>query len=486
MQSLKQDDTVVEDIDLSFESIKKLKDKTRFWIHETGGNIYIFDQHTGDVVEITDVLSDLIKSKTKEEFNAIKKKLSGDEITENGEFLQNVLDIPDTPVESDETKTKISVLKLNISSTCNLSCAYCFRDKEHNFSITDTSLIYKVINNMVDGFGREADSYTICFNLASEPLLYRDLMNELHTFTKKLQRKIRKRIEIFFVTNGTILTDKIIKVIKSIRKDRPVSISIDGPKHVHDKVRKYPDGTGSYDKIIQNIQLYKKKGMKLCAEGVITKEFPYPLEIIKHLMELGFESINLKPVRQGTPYSFDEKSIESLIKGYDDYYSYITEELLKENYYPLKVLCKDSAIKPLWRILFHSKMNRRCGWGINTISMDHKGDYYPCDSVMGMDEYRVGNVHDGIDFSKFHRDLTCEKRGQCAKCWARHLCSGTCYVNGILEQNDMLAIDPVECRLTKFLIESNLKMICHLLNARADMRTIKTILRINLYEIYLV
>jgi sulfatase maturation enzyme AslB (radical SAM superfamily) len=105
---------------------------------------------------------------------------------------------------------------------------------------------------------------------------------------------------------------------------------------------------------------------------------------------------------------------------------------------------------------------------------------------MGMEEYKVGNVDDGIDFSRFHRDLGCEKRGVCAKCWARNICSGTCYVNGIIEKKDMMAIDPVECTLTKFLIESNLKMICTLLKKKADMTMIKSILRLNLYEIYLV
>jgi uncharacterized protein len=486
MQTLDQKEIDMTKYDFTFDSIQMLKDKSRFWIHEIDENIYIFDQHTGDIIEITDILTDLIKAGTKEEFQSIKKNLSPEEIDENSEFLQNVLTIPDTPIELDESKTKVCVLKLNISSRCNLSCRYCFRDKEHNYSISDPSIMYKGIETMVNDYGRDADAYTLCFNLTSEPLLYWELLNDLNKFRKKLQRRTGKRIEIFFVTNGTILTDKILKVVKGVRKDRPVSISIDGPKEVHDRVRQHEDGSGSYDQILKNIQLLKKKGIKLCAEGVITKEYPYPLKVIQHLMELGFESINLKPVRQGTPYSFDEKNIEILMENYNEYFEHLTRELLDENYYLLRVIGKDSAIKPFWRILFQSKMNRRCGWGINTLSMDHKGDYYPCDSIMGMEEYKVGNVDDGIDFSRFHRDLDCEKRGTCAQCWARHLCSGTCYVNGIIENNNMMSINPVECKLTKFLIESNLKMISTLLHEQADMVMIKSILRLNLYEIYLV
>jgi hypothetical protein len=67
----------------------------------------------------------------------------------------------------------------------------------------------------------------------------------------------------------------------------------------------------------------------------------------------------------------------------------------------------------------------------------------------------------------------------------KNICGGTCYVNGILSCGDMLARYPIECDITKFLIESNFKMICALLSSGADMDAIKTILKINLTDVFL-
>jgi uncharacterized protein len=482
---MKCDEIKASKIELTYASMKTFMETDRFWLHDIDDTLYIFDQRVSEVYEIGDDLKDLIQAKSDDAFNSIRQGLSEKEISENEEFLSAIIDIKDEPVVLEKTTNNVSVLKLNTSTKCNLSCAYCFREKTHDVSPADPALMFKAVENMVHGFGSDAQSFTVCFNLASEPLMNWDALQDIYSFTEKLQKKINKGIEIFFISNGTIASDASLKMIKKMKKDRPVSISIDGPKEVHDSLRKYPDGSGTYDQCIKNIQSYRKKGIGLTAEGVITAKHPYPVDIVEHLIEVGFERINLKPVRRGTPYSFDEKNIGLLKKGYLEYFSYITDELRNENYNILTVLAKDYALKPFWRILFNHRMNIRCGWGLNSISMDHNGDFYPCDSIMGMKEYRVGNVNDGIDWSKYRADLDCEKRGKCSACWARHICGGTCHVNGILLANNAMAIDPVECDLTKFLIESNLKMICELMNSEADMAMIKTILKINLTDIYM-
>jgi uncharacterized protein len=369
---------------LTFDGLSGIKDPSRFRIHAAGNNVYIFDRHSSDIIEISDALGDLIKAGTESEFDALSRKLSQTEMRENAAFTRELLNVEDRPIASDKSKTRVSVLKLNTSTKCNLSCAYCFRDKGHDAPAADPSLLYKAVRDMVDDFGRDAQSYTVCLDLASEPLMNMETLRDISAFTRKLEAETGKGIEIFFITNGIIATKESLKLIKNIKKDRLVSISIDGPGEVHDAHRIFPDGTGSYDPLFKNIQSHRRKGIRLTAESVITGKHPYPLDILTHLIELGFERVNMKPVRRGTEHSFDVKSNAFLKKGYVDYFSYITDALLNGNYYILKVLCKDYALKPFWRILFNHKMNVRCGWGINSISMYHKGDYYPCDSVMGI------------------------------------------------------------------------------------------------------
>jgi len=58
-------------------------------------------------------------------------------------------------------------------------------------------------------------------------------------------------------------------------------------------------------------------------------------------------------------------------------------------------------------------------------------------------------------------------------------------VNGIILENDLMAIDPVECSLTRFLVEKNLLLICALIKHRINLNLIKNIMGYNLYQIYL-
>jgi len=471
---------------LSFENLQIFQQKNRFWTYQSGSSLYIFDQHISHVYQIEDVLKDLILAKDEDAFQTLMSKLTKKEIEENTDFLDGILSIPDEKIKRDYSQTGISTLKLNISSRCNLWCSYCFREKEVDTELADKQLIYKAIDYMVYDCGRDAKGYTVIFEIASEPLLQPELLGEVYKYIKKLKSKTGKRIEIFFITNGTILSEKLIKLIKTVRKDRSISISIDGPKQLHDLQRTYRDGKGSYDQITANLGILRKKKIKYAAEAVISKNNPYPLQILKHLLELGFVSVNIKPIRQGTIFSFDKESLQILKKGYDDYFAYLKEELIvNRNSALLGVVIKDYALRPFWRILLNHKMNLRCMWGVNTISMDYKGDFYPCDSIMGTPDYIVGSVQTGIDWEKFHQDLNCEIRGECGECWARNICAGTCPINSINTNHDLLFIDPIECELTRFLIEKNLVLICELIGNGINLKAIRDILGYDLYQIYL-
>jgi uncharacterized protein len=470
---------------LTYANIARFKDRQRFWLYHTEKNLFIFDRHVSDVYPIEDELKDLILAGDAAAFEKILAGMPDENYKANHTFVEQILNLADEPVASKHSKTKIATLKLNTSTRCNLNCRYCFRDKAGEHELPDKTLIFKAIDYLVYDCGQDLNNYTIGLNLAAEPLLHPELLEEIFAYLKRIRSKTGKNLEIFFITNGTVLNDKILKLIKKIRKERSLSISIDGPREVHDANRVHKNGEGSYAEIIANLELLRKKKLPYAAEAVLSKINPYPLAILRHLLELGFASVNIKPIRNGTPCSLDTASLADVKKGYDDYFAYIEEELTRRKTRILSVLIKDYALRPFWRILFNQKMNARCNWGIDTISMDHKGDFYPCDSVMGFAEYCVGNVTEGIAWDKFHRDLNCELRGNCQSCWARNICAGTCPVNSIVQQQDILAIDPVECELNKYLVEKNLVLICNLIDKGINMRLLKDILGYNLYHAYL-
>ncbi|MBR6641397.1 MAG: hypothetical protein IKL08_04310, partial [Clostridia bacterium] len=66
-----------------------------------------------------------------------------------------------------------------------------------------------------------------------------------------------KKILFNMTTNGTLLSDKVVDFLS--RYNFSISISLDGSKEEHDRNRKFKDGRGSFDVIIENLRNIREK-----------------------------------------------------------------------------------------------------------------------------------------------------------------------------------------------------------------------------------
>ncbi len=123
-----------------------------------------------------------------------------------------------------------------VNTQCNLTCTHCFFDTHHSFTDPmSTEEIYKLIDQIYDIGVRQI---SLC---GGEPLLYKKLFD--------LIRYIRKKnILVGFSTNGTLMTDDIMKEIFDSGLER-ISFSIDGTEAIHDSIR----GKGTFAKTRDNL-----------------------------------------------------------------------------------------------------------------------------------------------------------------------------------------------------------------------------------------
>jgi radical SAM protein with 4Fe4S-binding SPASM domain len=63
-------------------------------------------------------------------------------------------------------------------------------------------------------------------------------------------------VEFSLQTNGTLLTDKLLEEV--VKRKIKVSLSIDGPKEIHNKNRKMASGAGSFSHVFSGIQKLQK------------------------------------------------------------------------------------------------------------------------------------------------------------------------------------------------------------------------------------
>jgi uncharacterized protein len=85
----------------------------------------------------------------------------------------------------------------------------------------------------------------------------------VETLEAKRNQDIDRRIRIGCVTNMTIFSREFIDLAR--RCDMDVTMSVDGPRQIHDKNRFFSNGRGSYDRVVQTWHRYQDEGLRIAA-----------------------------------------------------------------------------------------------------------------------------------------------------------------------------------------------------------------------------
>ena len=148
---------------------------------------------------------------------------------------------------------------VKVHSRCNLDCSYCYvynaqdhgwRSQPAVMSTETMALIGKRIAEHVERF--RLPQVSVVFH-GGEPLLIGAA--GLDGFADSLTSELgcRTQLRLGLQTNGTLLSEKILKILN--RWDIKVGVSLDGAQAGHDRRRYYRNGTGSYEKATNGIKL---------------------------------------------------------------------------------------------------------------------------------------------------------------------------------------------------------------------------------------
>ena len=154
-------------------------------------------------------------------------------------------DSPEYEILSVDREKEVINLVMNISQDCNLRCTYCFASTGH-YKGKRTLMSKEVADKTLTWFFEQAKCSKV-LNLhlfGGEPLINIPLVEYIVEKCKILEKEYSKKIFINVCTNGTILNEKLLKLIKD--NEIGMQISIDGPKEVHDKYRPMANGNSSY------------------------------------------------------------------------------------------------------------------------------------------------------------------------------------------------------------------------------------------------
>lgn len=462
-----------------FENIKDMQlvesyvfshGKYNIFLDINKSNFYSIDEKYFDVIKVLkneQKVEQLEKKYTVEEIKSVVE-----ELTEQG-ILVKETSMPE--MLSVERGKEVINLVMNISQDCNLRCIYCFASTGHykgERTLMTKEVAYKTLKWF---FGQAKESKVLNLHLfGGEPLMNIPLVEYIVEICKEFEKQYSKKIFINVCTNGTILNEKLLKLIKE--NDIGMQISIDGPKDVHDKYRPMASGKGSYDKLADNVSILFDELNKntIIPRGTISNAEVDLNDIVKHIIEeMGFNAFFFIPAMGCEGQSYDKKELPQYFEQYDRLVETFLDKLRKGeeyNIYPF-VTEVDAIGKGVRRIY-------GCGAGIGFASVDIKGDIYPCMRFTNNKDYLLGNIEDGFNENRdklFER--TVYNRTKCKSCWARHFCGGACIAIPVENGETMESYNENTCEVSKHMIE--LAMYANTVISSEELKFSKEQLKVN-------
>lgn len=319
-------------------------------------------------------------------------------------------------------------LSLAIAQKCNLGCTYCYA-QQGEFGGAAKNMAFEVaaqaVDLLIDG-AQPGQKLSLAF-LGGEPLVNRTV---LQAATLRAEERAAARglsIAFSITTNGTLLTSEDAGFFEA--HNFAVTVSLDGPREVHNLLRPYKSGSGSFDAIMARVQplLGRQRGMQVSARVTVT---PRNLDLRRTLDEFiaaGFHSVGFSPMLSA-PAGSDEMQTDDLavmLAQMIDCGQEFERRSLAGQRYPFANMA--NAMREIDR---GTHRPYPCGAGAGYFGVSADGDLAACHRFVGDEAGAMGSLSEGVDLERQTSWLAqrhVHRQEPCSGCWARYLCGGGCH-----------------------------------------------------------
>lgn len=353
-----------------------------------------------------------------------------------------------------ERPTVVKALCLHIAHDCNLACKYCFAEEGEYHgrrALMSFEVGKKALDFLVANSGNRVNLEVDFFG--GEPLMNWDVVKQLVEYGRSLEEPHHKKFRFTLTTNGVLLNDEILEFANKEMSN--IVLSIDGRKEVHDRMRPFRGGQGSYDLIVPKFQKVaeSRDQMNYYVRGTYTR---YNLDFasdVLHLADLGFQQISVEPVvaQPTDDYALREEDLPKLKEEYDR----LAVEMIRRR--------KEGRAFNFFHFMIDleggpcvAKRLSGCGSGTEYLAVTPWGDFYPCHQFVGNEDFLMGNVDEGILRTEIRDEFKCcnvYAKDKCKKCFAKFYCSGGCAANSYNFHGKITDVYEVGCELQRKRVE---------------------------------
>lgn len=431
----------------------------------SSGSIHVVDDVAYDVIAFYhDSIKESGEIPNKEEvLSKFREVYTTEEIEESVDDIKELMDAnqlftqdvyKDFVMDFKKRPTVVKALCLHIAHDCNLACKYCFAEEGEYHgrrALMSFEVGKKALDFLIENSGSRKNLEVDFFG--GEPLMNWDVVKQLVEYGRSKEAEHDKKFRFTLTTNGVLLNDEILEFVNKEMSN--VVLSIDGREQVHNKMRPFRNGKGSYDLIVPKFikTANSRNQTNYYVRGTFTHHNLDFAQDVLHLADLGFKQISVEPVvaPPTEDYAIKEEDIPRLLEEYD----YLAKEMIKRhkkgedfNFFHFMIDLEGGPCV--------AKRLSGCGSGTEYLAVTPWGDFYPCHQFVGNEEFLLGNVDDGI-VNTFVRDefklCNVYAKDKCRNCFARFYCSGGCAANSYNFHGSILDAYDIGCELQRKRVE---------------------------------
>ena len=331
-------------------------------------------------------------------------------------------------INRQRTAMNVSVI---VNLHCNFRCRYCYEGNQKGSSFMSRETADQFVAFIKKRFQPEMTRLTLDF-YGGEPLLSVGLIRYIAGGLKPFIENQGAVFEITLVTNGSLLTPKVVGRLLPLGLKR-AKITIDGPPENHNFFRPYRNGKPSFGTIIKNVKQCADL-VKIGINGNFTREnsrqFPALFDHLEthHLTPEKIHRLSFSPVLQvndefsagfcGGCASCNEKWLAEAAP-------FLRQEILNRGY-------RTDTISPSLCMVDVD----------NSYVVHYDGSLYQCVALICHEKYACGDIWSGMkDYSRqYHLDHWRQNK-ECLECSYLPLCFGGCRYMALQREGHMAGVD---------------------------------------------
>lgn len=349
-------------------------------------------------------------------------------------------------VGSERRFDSLNTLILKLTAHCNHACTYCYDFEATGGSAIDGGL---AVESIRQGLALCEDSLQVILH-GGEPMLVWPLVEEIVRAGEKIAADAKKRLRFVGQTNMSRLSPRIRDF--SLEHDIVWGVSVDGPAEIHDRLRIYRNGSGTYRDFAQSLARFPHFVQSCGVLSTITvANHDRLIAVCRHFRDLGMASWEwslFQPIGRGRQAA-EELAPDPgvLVAAWNELFDAVIDGEFEG--FPVRPI-----VKYVENFLYgpgtNMCMRPECGAGRDLLSISADGTIEACDCIdtqgalAGLGNMGSGSLLDARDSATAAsirgRDLTATR---CAECMWWGVCGGGC----LARAPRLNAIPDLECAL---------------------------------------